>query len=96
MCPTGVVLFHAHEQTDGRTDRQTDRLTDVKKLIIAFRNFANAPNKEIQNELNIVTFYATLIQQKDLVCPSERKALLQYAYNYELMFALHLQQTGGF
>jgi len=34
-------LFHM----DGRTDRQTDtdRRTDVTKLIVAFRNFANAP-----------------------------------------------------
>jgi hypothetical protein len=27
----------------GRTDRQTDRPTDMTKLIVAFRNFANAP-----------------------------------------------------
>jgi hypothetical protein len=26
-----------------RTDRQTDRRMDMKKLILAFRNFANAP-----------------------------------------------------
>jgi len=60
MRPKGVVLFHAHE----RTDRQTDRLTEVKKLIIAFRNFATAPNKEIRKELNIVTFYATRFNRK--------------------------------
>jgi hypothetical protein len=41
MRPAGVVLFHAHE----RTDRQTDRKADVKKLTVAFLNFANAPNK---------------------------------------------------
>jgi Fe-S-cluster formation regulator IscX/YfhJ len=35
----GTVLFHA----DGRIDRQTDRQTDMTKLIVAFRNFANAP-----------------------------------------------------
>ena len=35
--PVGVELFHA----DGRTDRRTD----MKKLMDAFRNFANAPNK---------------------------------------------------
>ena len=31
----GTEMFHA----DGRTDRQTD----MAKLIVAFRNFANAP-----------------------------------------------------
>ena len=28
---------------DGRTGRQRDRQTDLTKLIVAFRNFANAP-----------------------------------------------------
>ena len=32
-------LFHS----DGRTDRQRDKGTDMTKLIVAFRNFANAP-----------------------------------------------------
>jgi len=27
-----------------QTDRQMDRQTDMTKLIVAFRNFANAPN----------------------------------------------------
>jgi hypothetical protein len=27
----------------GRTDGRTDRQTEMKKLIVAFRNFANAP-----------------------------------------------------
>ena len=26
------------------TDRHTDRRTDMTKLLVAFRNFANAPN----------------------------------------------------
>jgi hypothetical protein len=29
-------------RTEGRTDRQTDRQTDMTKLIVDFRNFANA------------------------------------------------------
>ena len=33
----GAELFYA--------DRQTYGLTDMTKLIVAFRNFANAPNK---------------------------------------------------
>ena len=33
--PLGAELFHA--------DRRTDIRTDMTKLIVAFRNFANAP-----------------------------------------------------
>ena len=33
--PVGFELFHA--------ERQTNRRTDMMKLIVAFRNFANAP-----------------------------------------------------
>jgi len=36
--PVGAE-FHADRQTDGRTDRQTD----MTKLTVTFRNFANAP-----------------------------------------------------
>jgi hypothetical protein len=32
------------------TDRQTDRQIDVTELIIALRNFANAPHKKSKNE----------------------------------------------
>jgi len=39
--PVGGELFHA----DGRTDGQTGRQTDMTKLILAFRNFVNAPKK---------------------------------------------------
>jgi hypothetical protein len=35
----GSELLHA----DGRTDKRTDGQTDMMKLIVAFRNFANAP-----------------------------------------------------
>ena len=35
--PLGAELFHA------------DRQTDMTKLIVAFRNFANAPNKYTQS-----------------------------------------------
>jgi hypothetical protein len=37
----GIELFHA----DRQTDRQTDGLTDVTKLIVAFRNCTNLPKK---------------------------------------------------
>jgi hypothetical protein len=35
ICPVGVELFHADGQTDGQTE--------MMKLIVAFRNFANVP-----------------------------------------------------
>jgi hypothetical protein len=35
----GADVFHAVTKTDGRTDGRTD----MTKLIVAFRNFANAP-----------------------------------------------------
>jgi hypothetical protein len=37
--PVGDEMFHAEEQTDGRTNGQTH----MTKLIVAFRNFAKAP-----------------------------------------------------
>jgi hypothetical protein len=41
ICPVGAQLFHA----DGRIDRGADSQTDVTKLIVAFRSFANASKK---------------------------------------------------
>jgi len=45
-------LYNVEGRTDGRTDRKTHKQTvrqinrraDMTKLIIAFNNFANAPN----------------------------------------------------
>jgi hypothetical protein len=37
MGPVGAELF--------RTDRKADGLTDMMKLTVTFRNFANAPTK---------------------------------------------------
>jgi len=39
--PVGAESLHVGE----RTDRETDKRTETTKLIIAFRNFANAPKK---------------------------------------------------
>jgi len=39
MCHVEAELFHA----DGRTDRETD----MSKVIVAFRNFANAPKTKV-------------------------------------------------
>jgi hypothetical protein len=39
--PVGAELFHEDRRTDGRTD--------MTKLVVAFCNFANTPNKKRQN-----------------------------------------------
>ena len=41
-------MFHAEGKTDRQTDRQTARQTDMTKLIVNFRNYANAPRKNGQ------------------------------------------------
>jgi len=41
ILPLGAELFHV----DGRTDGQKNRWADMTKLIVPFRNFANAPKK---------------------------------------------------
>ena len=45
--PVGTELIYADgrigdRQTDRQTDRQIDKHTDMAKLIVAFRNFAEA------------------------------------------------------
>ena len=55
----GAALY----QVDGRADWQTDRQTDMTKLIVAFRNFANAPknclpfNTELKHSVCRTYFY---------------------------------------
>jgi len=43
ICPVGGELFHA----DGLTDKQTD----MTKLIVTFRNFANAPKNNYYRDV---------------------------------------------
>ena len=42
ICPLGAELFLAGKK---------GRRTDMTKLIVAFRNFANAPNKGVHNRM---------------------------------------------
>ena len=44
-CLEIAELFHASRRTDGRTDGRTDRQTNMTKLLVAFRNFADASKK---------------------------------------------------
>ena len=43
--PLGDELFHADKQT------QTGGRTDMTKLVVAFRNFANAPKTHSKRKL---------------------------------------------
>jgi hypothetical protein len=52
----GAELFHAEERTEGWTDRQIDRQTDIRKSIVAFRNFANAPKMTNREHSTLVIF----------------------------------------
>jgi hypothetical protein len=45
--PVGAKLFHAGGQADGRTDGRTN----MTKLIVASRNFANAPKITILHQM---------------------------------------------
>ena len=66
---------------DGRTDRQTDKQTDRHvKLIVAFRNFAIAPNKmtSFQSSSSVTTLMSR-----------SRKTQTAYFCNFRF-FTLHL------
>jgi hypothetical protein len=57
ICPVGAELFHA----DGRTD--------ITKLIVAFRNFANAPkNNSVNAVYREITAVLGSIQNTYLHC----------------------------
>jgi len=43
IVPVGAELLHA----DGQTDRQSD----MTRLIVAFRNFSNAPKNQSANDV---------------------------------------------
>jgi len=53
----GAELFHADMRMEGRTDGQTD----MPKLIVAFRSFANAPPKLQQYLLHNMCYYCNLL-----------------------------------
>jgi hypothetical protein len=45
----GAGVFHA----GGQTDRQTDGQRDMTNQILAFRNFANAPKRGVNEVLGV-------------------------------------------
>ena len=54
-------------RTDGRTDRQTDIQTDMSKLIVASRNFTNAPKYWILNLLLVLAVLNLLVFKQFIV-----------------------------
>jgi hypothetical protein len=50
-------LFHADWRIDGQTDRRRDGQRDKTKLIVAFRNFANALKNQLMLCGEIIGFY---------------------------------------
>jgi len=54
----GAELFHA----DGRTGG-TDRQTHMTKLLVAFRNFANAPNSPSILGSSLELKYPTIVER---------------------------------
>jgi hypothetical protein len=58
--PEGAEVFHV----DGLAGGWTDRRTDMTKLIVAFRNFANAPKNWIHEETG------SILNSENYVLPS--------------------------
>ena len=60
--PVKVELFHA--------DRQADRRIDMTKLIVAFRNFSNAP-KNIRLQNSFICYYVFSLSYLILSLPNK-------------------------
>jgi hypothetical protein len=56
--PVGAELFHA----DRQTKRQIDGQTDMTKLIVAYRSFANAPKTNNFNGCVLGFLYSTVFK----------------------------------
>ena len=55
--PVGTELFHA--------DRQTDRKTDMTKVMVTFRNFANAPKNTKRQTFKHIYTYTSVYRRTD-------------------------------
>jgi len=54
--PVGVDLYLC-----GKRDGRMDRRTDMTKLTVAFRNFANAPRDEVTAHMSINRYTCTTV-----------------------------------
>jgi len=68
----GAELFHA----DIRTDKWTDGHADITWIIVAFRNFANAPHRSIY--VPRVDLYSTRNLTKAKLCIVEYMSSVLY------------------
>ena len=67
ILPVGAELFHADRRTDG----------DTTKLIVAFRNFENAPKTlKMTNKCSTPQYNMVL----EIVCTIKRKTVKSYAF----------------
>ena len=58
----GAELFHADPRTDGRRDGRTD----MTKLIVAFRSYANAPKKYVRLIYIYIYIYMYIFEEEVL------------------------------
>jgi hypothetical protein len=69
---------------DGRTDGKVDRQTDMMKLIVAFRNFANTPKSLCICKTFVLCIGALCNEKFDFVALTQALSTLmhtQYMYN---------------
>jgi hypothetical protein len=64
MRPVGAELFHADGRRNGRTDTQTD----MTKLIVAFRNFANSPKNSTLLLRKCVCVFLGISEETVIIC----------------------------
>jgi hypothetical protein len=55
ICPVGAEMFHAH--------RRTDRQTGTTKLIVAFRNYVNAPKNTLEEDNVQLTIWLNVVNK---------------------------------
>jgi hypothetical protein len=70
-------------RADGQTETQIDGWTDVTRLIVAFRNFSNAPNRK-RSKYNVVIPVRCLSGVKEeasYICTLEHQNAVSLSHN---------------
>jgi hypothetical protein len=98
----GADLFHADRQTDRHTNRWTDGETDMMKLIVAFRNFAERIWKPFTSQTNLDDLYSITIHysvQNSHHCKFNSNKILTYtprSPKFSLTFIITYQNLISF
>ena len=71
----GTEMFHADTETDGRTD--------MTKLMIGFRNFANAPNSAVHTYFKGLMSLCILHLQVTKPC-NDAVCVFKYLYSLKM------------